>query len=124
MNATPKELDAPKPKGRGLGAMAAIAATGAVACSACCVLPFALPAAALAMTGGALAWFGGLHAWVTLVAGAAVVAGWLWVGAQMRTSGRRPAKSTLVVMATATALLAVAVAWPRIEPVFVALLRR
>lgn len=123
MNATSKKLDAPKSKGRGIGAVAAVAATGAVACGACCVLPFALPAAVLAMTGGVLAWFGSLHAWIALVAAVAVIAGWLWVGAQMRTAQRPPARSTLVVMAVATALLAVAVAWPKIEPILVTMVR-
>lgn len=123
MNTTSKKLDAPKAKGRGIGAVAAVAATGAVACGACCVLPFALPAAVLAMTGGVLAWFGSLHAWITLVAAVAVITGWLWVGAQVRTTRRQPARSTLVVMAVATALLAVAVAWPKIEPFLVTMVR-
>jgi len=124
MSTTSKKLDALKSKGRSVGALAVIAATGAVACGACCVLPFALPAAALAMTGGGLAWFGGLHAWVTLIAAGAVGVGWLWVGIQARAARRRPAKSTLVVMAAATMLLAVALAWPKVEPVVTAILRQ
>lgn len=124
MSTTSKRPATPKSTGRGVGAVAAIAATGAVACGACCVLPFALPAAALAMTGGALAWFGSLHGWVTLIAAGAVGVGWLWVGVQARAARRRPAKSTLVVMAAATMLLAVALAWPKVEPVVTALLRQ
>lgn len=112
---TTSKLDTPKAKRRGLGVLAMVAATGAVACGACCVLPFALPAAALAMSGGVLAWFGGLHAWVTLAAAGAVVAGWLWVGAQVSASRRRPARSTLIVMTIATLLLALAAAWPGLE---------
>jgi hypothetical protein len=38
----------------------AAAATGALACGVCCVLPFALPAAILALSGGFFAWFGSL----------------------------------------------------------------
>jgi hypothetical protein len=41
-------------------ASATVVAVGALSCAACCVLPFALPAAILTMTGGALAWLGRL----------------------------------------------------------------
>ena len=40
---------------RAASAIAITAASGAVACGACCVLPFALPAAMLAGFGGLLA---------------------------------------------------------------------
>jgi hypothetical protein len=41
-------------------APAAIAAISALACGVCCVLPLALPATALAVTGGVLGWFASL----------------------------------------------------------------
>lgn len=58
---------------------AGAAAAGALACAACCVLPFALPAAVLAVTGGALAWLASIHQGVTVAAIALVAAGWVWV---------------------------------------------
>jgi hypothetical protein len=71
-------------------------ATGAVACGACCVLPFAVPAAALAGTGSILAWFAGAHAWVTGLALFAVIGAWLLVAWQTARTGRKPAASTPV----------------------------
>jgi hypothetical protein len=95
---------------------AVVSAAGAVACGVCCVLPVALPAVALAGAGGILAWFAGAFAWVTAVAVAAVAGAWGWVWWQSARSRRRPAASTLYLMALATALLAVALLWPLIEP--------
>ena len=93
------------------------AATGAVACAACCVLPFALPAAALAGIESVLALFAGALAWVTALAVVAVAGAWTWVGWQSLRSWAWPAPSTLYVMGSATALTAVAMMWPRIGPV-------
>jgi hypothetical protein len=90
-------------------------ATGAVACGACCVLPFALPAAAMASTGSILAWLAGAHAWVTGSALLAVLVAWAWLAWDTARSQRRPARSTLYVMTAATILTAVAVLWPLIE---------
>jgi hypothetical protein len=98
------------------GLTAATLATGAVACAACCVLPFALPAAALAGTGSILAWLVGAHAWVTGLAILPVIGAWAWIVWQTVQTRRRPAASTLYVMAAATALVAMAVLWPLIEP--------
>jgi len=104
------------------GFAAAAIATGAVACAACCVLPFALPAVVLASTGGVLAWFADQYAWVTVLAVLAVVGGWGWVAWQARRARRRLAASTLYVMITATALTALAVVWPLIEQPLVSVL--
>lgn len=101
--------------GRVAGATAAIVATGALACGVCCVLPFALPAAVLAMSGGVLAWFSGLYPWMALVAVVAVVGSWAWIGWQSWRRRKRPARSTLVTMILATGVLAAAVAWPQLE---------
>ena len=113
---------------RPLGTKAAAAtavtvATGAVACGACCVLPFAMPAAALAATGGALAWLASVHAIVTVSAVLAVVGAWSWIGYETFRTGLRPATSTLYVMTAATGLLAVAMLWPVIEPQLISVLR-
>ena len=42
---------------RFVGTSAALASAGALVCGVCCVLPFALPAAALAVGGGVVSWF-------------------------------------------------------------------
>jgi hypothetical protein len=105
-------------------AAAAITATGAVACGVCCVLPFALPAAVLAVSGGFLAWFGQLMPWMTAVAFIAVAAGWLWVTVQTVRSRRRLAASTLLTMSAATLLLVAALSWPHLERLIFALLHR
>ena len=101
--------------GRVAGATAAVVATGALACGVCCVLPFALPAALLAMSGGVLAWFSALYHWMTLIAVAAVIGSWAWIGWQSWRTRKRPARSTIVTMVLATCVLAAAVAWPQLE---------
>lgn len=113
----------PQRRSRVVGGAAAVVALGALACGVCCVLPFALPAAILAMSGGVLAWFAGAHGWMTPLAAAAVAGAWLWIGVQTFRARRRPARSTLVTLSVATAILALAVAWPRIEPIVVAWLK-
>ena len=104
-----------QPGSKAAGLAAATLATGAVACAACCVLPFALPAAVLASGGGILAWFASAYAWATALAVLAVVGAWGWIAWQTRQTRRRPAASTVYVMTAATALTAVAVLWPSIE---------
>jgi hypothetical protein len=113
-----------KPKGnRAVGAVAATASVTALACGVCCVLPFAIPAAMLGSVGGILAWFSRAYGWLTPVACAAVIAGWLWVAYQSRRSGKRPARSTLLIMAFATVMMVLAYMWPMFEGPFGALLR-
>jgi hypothetical protein len=97
-------------------------AAGAVTCGVCCVLPFALPAVAAASAGGALAWLGRAHGTMTLIASAIVVTAWISVDAQSRRTRSRLASTTLYAMAIATAVLALAIAWPRIEPYLIDLL--
>lgn len=105
-----------RPGEKAAGLTAITLATGAVACGACCVLPFALPAAVLAGTGSILALFADAHAWVTVLAILAVVGAWGWIVTQTVQTRRKPAPSTLYVMMAATALTSVAVLWPFIEP--------
>jgi len=97
------------------GLTAVTLATGAVACGACCVLPFALPAVAVAGTGSILAFVASAHAWVTGLALLAVVGAWSWIVWQSVRARRFPTASTLYMMAVATVLLSVAVLWPLIE---------
>lgn len=99
-----------------VGLTAMTLATGAVACGACCVLPLALPAVALAGAGSILAWVAGAHAWVTALAVVAVLGAWGWIAWQTVQTRCRPALPTLYVMGAATGLLIVAVLWPAIEP--------
>jgi hypothetical protein len=97
--------------------VAAVTLTGgAVACGACCVLPFAVPVVALAGAGSMLALLAGAHAWVTGVAAVAVAGAWIWIWWQSARSRARPAASTLYLMSIASALLVVALLWPYIEP--------
>jgi uncharacterized membrane protein YphA (DoxX/SURF4 family) len=70
---------------------AAIAtAATAVLCGVCCVLPFALPAVAAAMSGGVLAWIGRGHTWATRRNG-----GCDHNWPELRTTKKRPARSTV-----------------------------
>jgi hypothetical protein len=98
-------------------------AAGAVACGVCCVLPFALPAVAAAGAGGTLAWVGRAHGAMTAIASAIVVAAWISVVAQSRRARKRPASATVYAMVIATAVLALAIVWPRIEPYVIDLIR-
>ncbi len=111
----PVESAAPA-SGRGVSVAAAAIATGALACGAFCVVPFALPAVALTSAGGVLAWFAGIHAWLTVAALAAVAGGWTWVWRQSARTRCKPARSTLYTMGIATVVLALALGWPSIEP--------
>ncbi len=110
------------PASKAAASAAALATTGALACGVCCVLPFALPATVLAMSGGAIAWFAHARPWMTGAALVAVIGAVLWIATQTIRTRRRPAAATLVIMAGAIVLLAAALAWPRLEPLFVALL--
>jgi hypothetical protein len=112
-----------QPGAKAAGIAAMTLATGAVACGACCVLPFALPAAVLAGGGSILALVASAHAWVTGLAILAVIGAWSWIAWQTVRSRRSPAASTLVVMVGTTALLTIAVLWPLIEHHFVRALR-
>ena len=106
------------PERAACGAALTIAA-GAVACGVCCVLPFALPAVALASAGGIIAWFGGVQFWATVLASTIVAAAWTWIVVQSVSRKAKPARSTLYMMGIATAVLLLALLWSRIEPLIV-----
>lgn len=105
------------------GAVAATASLAAVTCGVCCVLPFALPAALAGTLGGVFAFFESAFPWMRWAAILAVMAGWLWVLWQSLRTGKRPARSTLLVMMFATIALAVAMMWPLLEEPIIRLLR-
>jgi hypothetical protein len=111
------------PSGRIVTATAAATATGALACAVCCVLPFALPAVAMAAAGGVIAWLVWAQGWMMDLALIAVASGWIWIGWQSLRHRARPATSTLGAMGGATLLLALATVWPMIEPIVIELLR-
>ncbi len=94
---------------------AAALATGALACAACCALPFALPAVMLAGTGSVLAWAASARPWLMALAVAGVAAGWLWVALQSRRSQARPARATLSLMGAASVMLLLAILWPALS---------
>lgn len=109
---------------RAVGAVAATASVAALACGVCCVLPLAIPAAMLASVGGVLAWFSHAYGWMTPLACVAVLAGWFWVTYRSWRSGKRPAKSTLLIMAFATLMMGLAYMWPMFEGPVASILSR
>lgn len=105
MSKATEDAAAPGPRNKAKGAVALIS-FGAVACGVCCALPFALPAVALAGSGGALAWIGGTQGLLAIVAAALVALAWIWVGVTSARSRRRPANATLIAMGLVTLVLA------------------
>jgi len=99
---------------------AGVGAAGALTCAACCILPFALPAAVLATAGGALAWLASIYKGAIIAAVVLVAAAWLWVAWQSLRTRRRPAVTTTLVMLAASAMLALAYFWPAVEPIALA----
>lgn len=96
---------------------ASFTALAAAACTACCILPFTLPASLLAFAGGSIAVLDHAHRWATWLAVLMVGCAWLWIGWQVRRTKRTIARSTLAAMVFATLLTATAASWPLIEPV-------
>jgi len=105
------------------GVTAMTLSTGAIACDACCVLSFALPATVLSGTGSLLAWFVSMHRWVTMLAILSVIGAWAWIAWQSHRTRRRAATSTLIMMAVSTVLLSIAVLWPLLEKPLIRMLR-
>jgi hypothetical protein len=107
---------APKKTGNKVAATASVTALAAVACTACCLLPFTLPATLLALAGGSIAMLDHAHGWVTRLAIAAVIAAWLWIAWQHRKTGRPIARRTIALMVAASLLTAATASWPLLEP--------
>ena len=107
----------PKQAGNKVAATASVTALAAVACTACCLLPFTLPATVLVLAGGSVAVLDHAHGWVTRLAIAAVVAAWLWIAWQRRKTGQPIARRTMALMIAASLLTAAAASWPLLEPV-------
>lgn len=105
------------------GAAAITLSAGAVACGACCVLPFILPTTILAGTGSLLSSFIHMHWWMTGLSVFAVVGAWGWMAWQMHRTGRKPARATLVMMIASTVFMTVSLIWPLIEKPLIRALR-
>jgi hypothetical protein len=103
--------------GNKIAGAATVTALAAAACTACCVLPFTLPAAVLAFAGASIAILDHAHGWVTKLAIVLVACAWSWIGWQRRRPRRQIGRATMALMILATALTASAAAWPFIEPV-------
>jgi mercuric ion transport protein len=103
-------------------------AAGAVfAWAACCILPMSLALAGLGL--GGLGWVAGQRSWITILAIAAIGAGWVMTWRRARTcrtdgSCAAPSKLQVSLLGAATLLLGLALIWrPIIEPWALALIR-
>jgi hypothetical protein len=94
--------------------MTALAAT---ACTACCILPFTLPAAVLAFAGGSIAVLDHAHGWIIRLAIAVIIGTWSWIGWQRWRNGRQITRIAAALMIVATLSTVTAASWPLIEPV-------
>jgi hypothetical protein len=97
------------------GGAAITVAAGAVLFGMCCVLPFALPAVALASAGGLLAWLGHAQRPLTAVAFVATAGAWIWIWRQSARARARPGASTVYLMGIATVFFLLVLLWPVIE---------
>lgn len=109
----------------GAGVAATMTSSAAVlSCAACCVLPLALPAAALAGAGATLSWLEGAAPWLRALSVIVVAAAWFIVWRQSRATGRKAAPSTLILLGVSTLLTVIALLWePLIEAPLIGLLR-
>ena len=108
-----------KPSSKATGKVAGAAtvtALAAVACTACCLLPFTLPAVLLAAAEGSIAALDHTHGWMTKLAIGVVICAWLWIGWQVGRTKRPATRSTMAFMILATLLTATAASWPLLEP--------
>jgi hypothetical protein len=111
------------PGAKAAGAAAITLSTGAIACGACCVLPFTLPATVLASTGSVISSLVHMHWWVTALSVISVISAWAWLAWQIRRTGRKPAISTVAMMTVSTLFMTIAVMWPLIEKPLIRALR-
>jgi hypothetical protein len=114
----------PRSGERRVGTVATVTATGALACAACCVLPFALPSVMLTGVGGLIAWIARSAGWIANLALIAVAGGWVWLVWPSVRARIRPAKSTLCAMGIATVASALALSWPLYETSLLHLMAR
>ena len=96
---------------------------GALACAACCLLPIAFPAIALAFGGALLAWIDVATEAMFIAALLSVLGSWVWIAYRARSSGKRTPRTTLVMMSAATAVLLAGLALPLYEPLIVSAIK-
>lgn len=106
----------------GVTATATSSAT-VLACSVCCVLPLALPAAAFAGAGATMAWFENASPWMTVLSVVIVSLAWVIIWRQSARTGKRAARSTIILLNISTVLTVIALLWvPYIEGILIRLL--
>ncbi len=115
------DQDRPRIPEVAVSASAAIGGVAAVfAWAACCVLPLALSVAGVSFAGAAV--IAGARNWLTLVAAAILVAGWLLHWRRLRmcrkdAACRRPSRLAFWLLVIASLLIVLSLAWqPYIEP--------
>lgn len=96
---------------------------GALACAACCVLPIAFPAIALAFGGALLVWIDIATKAMFVAALLSVLGAWGWIAYRARSAGKRTPRATLVMMGLATAVLLAGLAFPIYEPLIVSAIK-
>jgi len=122
--ANPPKPVATEPAGtKAVSATAMTLSTGGLACVACCVLPFTLPATILASTGALLSAFIHMRWWLLAPSVIAVIGAWSWIAWQMRRTGGKPSTSTLAMMTVSTLFMTVSLLWPLIEKPLIHALR-
>jgi uncharacterized membrane protein YdfJ with MMPL/SSD domain len=102
---------------------ALVTSGGAMACAACCVLPVAFPAIALAGGGAVLVWIDAATKLMFATALLSVIGAWGWVIYRAHSTGKRTAKTTRRMMQIATAILVLGVAFPAYEPLVIKLIK-
>jgi hypothetical protein len=96
---------------------------GALACAACCVLPIAFPAIALAFGGALLVWIDVATKAMFVAALLSVVGAWGWIAYRARSSGKRTPQATMVMLSVATVVLLAGLALPLYEPLIVSAIK-
>jgi hypothetical protein len=115
---------ATKPDGtKAVSVTAMTLSTGGLACVACCVLPFTLPATVLASTGALLSAFIHMRWWLMALSVIAVIGAWGWIAWQTRRTGRKPSMTVLAMMTASTLFMTVSLLWPLIEKPLIHALR-
>lgn len=106
----------PEPGGGKAASTAVASALVAAACTACCVLPFTLPAVVLAGAGSLIAVLDHAHGLMTKLSVVVVLGAWGWIVWRSRTTGLKMRATVLAAMCAATVLTATAALWPVMEP--------
>ena len=99
-------------------------AVAAVACGVCCLVPFIFPAFALTTAGAGVAAAAGTYWWAIRLSFLLITAGWVWLIVDAVRRGRRPGRSSVIAMTTATGFAVLAYSWSFLEPHIVGWLKQ